>query len=84
MKLYHGTNVYFEQIDLSKSNQYKDFGQAFYLSVGIQVRKFRDGEITKAQFIRKLRYMKGITMQYAFCTPKAIEMLTFKGLLSCK
>lgn len=32
MILYHGTNIDFEQIDLSKSNRFKDFGQGFYLT----------------------------------------------------
>lgn len=32
MKLYHGTNIDFEVIDLAKSNKYKDFGQGFYLT----------------------------------------------------
>lgn len=32
MKLYHGTNVDFGVIDLTKSNKYKDFGQGFYLT----------------------------------------------------
>lgn len=32
MKLYHGTNVDFSVIDLTKSNKYKDFGQGFYLT----------------------------------------------------
>ena len=32
MKLYHGTNVDFDVIDLTKSNRYKDFGQGFYLT----------------------------------------------------
>ena len=32
MKLYHGTNVDFDAIDLTKSNKYKDFGQGFYLT----------------------------------------------------
>lgn len=32
MRLYHGTNVDFEQIDLTKSNRFKDFGQGFYLT----------------------------------------------------
>lgn len=27
MILYHGTNVYFDKIDLGKCSQYKDFGQ---------------------------------------------------------
>lgn len=32
MILYHGTNVAFGSIDLSKSKPNKDFGQGFYLS----------------------------------------------------
>ena len=32
MILYHGTNVDFKQIDLSKSHKFKDFGQGFYLT----------------------------------------------------
>ena len=32
MILYHGTNIHFEEIDLSKSNTNKDFGKGFYLS----------------------------------------------------
>ena len=32
MILYHGSNVAIENIDLTKSSRYKDFGRAFYLS----------------------------------------------------
>ncbi len=32
MKLYHGTNIDFDEIDLKKSKPNKDFGQGFYLS----------------------------------------------------
>ncbi|MBR6494356.1 MAG: DUF3990 domain-containing protein, partial [Prevotella sp.] len=32
MKLYHGTNVEFDEIDLSQSNKYKDFGRGFYVT----------------------------------------------------
>lgn len=32
MKLYHGTNMNFDRIDLKKSKPGKDFGQGFYLS----------------------------------------------------
>lgn len=32
MRLYHGTNVNFDRIDISKSNPWKDFGQEFYLT----------------------------------------------------
>lgn len=32
MKLYHGSNIIIERIDLSKSKPNKDFGKGFYLS----------------------------------------------------
>lgn len=32
MILYHGTNTDFDEIDLSKSSPYKDFGRGFYLT----------------------------------------------------
>ena len=32
MRLFHGTNVDFAEIDLTKSNRFKDFGQGFYLT----------------------------------------------------
>jgi len=32
MKLYHGSNIAIEKIDLSKSRPAKDFGRGFYLS----------------------------------------------------
>ena len=31
MKLYHGSNMLIEQIDLSKCRPYKDFGQGFFI-----------------------------------------------------
>ena len=36
MKLYHGTNVSFETIDLVRSMPYKDFGRGFYLTDNLQ------------------------------------------------
>ena len=36
MKLYHGSNVCIDAIDLSKSRPFKDFGKAFYLSANEQ------------------------------------------------
>ena len=33
--LYHGSNIFIEQIDLAQCNPYKDFGQAFYLTTDI-------------------------------------------------
>ena len=32
MILYHGTNIDFKEIDLTKSNFFKDFGRGFYLT----------------------------------------------------
>lgn len=32
MILYHGTNIDFDTIDISKSSPYKDFGRGFYLT----------------------------------------------------
>lgn len=36
MRLYHGTNVEFDSIDLDKSLPYKDFGRGFYLTAILQ------------------------------------------------
>lgn len=56
MKLYHGTNMDFREIDLAKSNKFKDFGQGFYLTdirqqaVELsQKRAIRDGGIPIVQ-----------------------------------
>lgn len=152
MKLYHGSNVAIETIDLSRSKPNKDFGRAFYLSsdlsqaqemakakciqfggtpcvtmfevgeaqmqqlaykvfdcynhewarfvynnrdehqdfthqydivygpiaddyVGLQMRRFRFSKLTFEQFLEEIKYPKGITFQYAFCTPEAIKLL---------
>lgn len=45
--------------------------------VGLQIRNYRLGNIDKKEFLRRLRYMKGITFQYAFCTQQAIEKLQY-------
>lgn len=43
--------------------------------VGEQVALFKGGYITKERFLRKLKLMRGITFQYAFCTELAISKL---------
>ena len=43
--------------------------------VGMQIRNYRLGNIDKAEFMRRLEFMKGITFQWAFSTPKAINCL---------
>ncbi len=155
MKLYHGTNQYFTQIELPKSQVGKDFGCGFYLSdseeqarelagfktkllggtptiltyefdekalhdgslsyqsfdaytrewaqfifanrnnrtrtnihtfdvvygpiandkVGVQIRNVLENNIDMDTFLERLHYMKGITFQYFFATPKAIQLL---------
>ena len=155
MKLYHGSFVEIDKVDLSKSRPYKDFGRAFYLSadeqqawdrayaaitmwdgspsvtvfefdeslmdsgelkvlrfdgyteawadfifanrdrhnlafhhdydivygpiandnVGEQIALFKGGYISKDRFLQKLKHMRGITFQYAFCTEAAINKL---------
>lgn len=40
--------------------------------VGLQIRNYRLGNIDKKEFLRRLKYMKGVTFQYAFCTERAI------------
>lgn len=152
MILYHGSNIYIEQIDLNKSKPNKDFGKGFYLSenekqaqemalfkslqlggdpvvskfefdnsimctpilkiktfneyseewadfvfanregievekydivygpiandkVGLQIRKLKDGSIDKDEFLKRLKYMKGITYQFFFGSEEAIKHL---------
>lgn len=43
--------------------------------VGLQIRKLKDGSIDRTEFLRKLKYMKGITFQYYFGTERAIQLL---------
>ena len=151
MKLYHGSNLQIDAIDLFMSKPNKDFGHAFYLSsdleqakemaafkaellggievvtefeidsfdglrvksfdsyseewahfvyehrtepngktlhdfdvvygpiandrIGAQITRFKQGYITFVEFLERIKYIKGITFQYAFCTQKAIDRL---------
>lgn len=43
--------------------------------VGLQIRKFKDGSIDKAEFLNRLKYMKGITYQFLFGSEAAIKHL---------
>lgn len=43
--------------------------------VGRQISNFKDGFISFETFIERLKFMKGITFQYAFCTEAAISKL---------
>ena len=44
-------------------------------NVGEQVALFKGGYISKERFLQKLKHMRGITFQYAFCTEAAINKL---------
>ena len=41
----------------------------------IDSRKFKDGSIDKAEFLNRLKYMKGVTYQFYFGTEEAIKHL---------
>lgn len=43
--------------------------------IGLQIRKLKDGNIDKAEFLHRLKYMQGITFQYYFGTECAIKYL---------
>lgn len=43
--------------------------------VGMQIRKYMEQEIDLPTFIERLKYMKGITIQYYFGTKRAISLL---------
>ena len=44
-------------------------------TVGVQIRDLRERKISLTEFLKNLHYYKGITFQYAFCTPLAISKL---------
>ena len=44
--------------------------------IGLQIRKLKDGSIDKAEFLNRLKYLKGITYQYFFGSERAVKYLT--------
>jgi len=51
------------------------FGPIANDNVGEQIRKFRTLRMSLDQFLEELKYAKGLTFQYAFCTQKAVDCL---------
>ncbi len=45
-------------------------------TVGVQIRDLRERKISFELFLENLKFHKGITFQYAFCTLNAISKLT--------
>ena len=51
------------------------FGPIADDKVGPQIRRFENGDIDMAEFLNRLKFMRGITFQYFFGTESAIELL---------
>jgi len=62
-----------------KQDFYHDFdlvyGPIANDTVGVQIRDLRERKISFEAFLKNLEYYKGITFQYAFCTPLAVSKL---------
>lgn len=43
--------------------------------IGLQIRRLKDGNINRSEFLNNLKYIKGITFQYFFGSEKAISFL---------
>lgn len=43
--------------------------------IGAQITRYKQGYITFDEFLNRIKFIQGITFQYAFCTQKAIERL---------
>ena len=81
MILYHGTNMDFDGIELSKSSPYKDFGKGFYLAdirnqaeqlAEKKAKLFKGTPIV--QMTKELQFRE-LNNQYFFGTEKAIKLL---------
>lgn len=68
MKLYHGSNIVIDQIDLSKYNPYKND------TIATLFRNFDDGIIDLQMLVNGLKYKK-VSSQYLFHSAKAIKYL---------
>lgn len=74
IKLYHGSNVNINQIDLTRSRPGKDFGCGFYLNPDKQ--QAMDMAVrTTQRMIEELQFNKP-AIQYFFGTEKAVRLLT--------
>lgn len=43
--------------------------------IGAQITRFKQGYISFDEFLNRIKFIKGITFQYAFCTQEAINRL---------
>lgn len=63
ISLYHGSNVRIETVDLSND------------TIGLQMREYRRKHQALRGFLEGIRYEKGETFQYAFCTERSLQYL---------
>jgi len=43
--------------------------------IGAQITRYKQGYISFEEFLTRIKYIKGVTFQYAFCTQRAIDLL---------
>ncbi len=68
----------FANRDKEKANAHKYdivYGPIANDRVGLQVINYKEGIISFEQLLSRLKYIKGITFQYAFCTQEALKTL---------
>ena len=51
------------------------YGSIMNDTVGFQMRKYRNSDISLREFLEGIKYFQGETYQYAFCTQRAIQYL---------
>jgi hypothetical protein len=77
VKLYHGSYLKFDEIDLSKAKPYKDFGRAFYLT------KYYEQAKTWADRLGRENGTDGIVSEIEFdedaYEDESINVLTFEN-----
>ena len=72
-----------EQADFVFANREGEFAEQYDIiygpiaddRIGLQIRKLKDGNIDKEEFLNRLKYIKGVTYQYFFGTEAAIKYL---------
>ena len=75
MKLYHGSNIEIDEINLSLCKPFKDFGQGFYLTT---LKKQAESMARRTQLIRGGdRVVTSFVVDEAVFNDKSIKQLKF-------
>ena len=71
MKLYHGSNILIDKIDLRKSKPNKDFGRGFYLSdneeQALEMAKFKTLTLGGEPLISIFEFDENIITNFCVC-----------------